>query len=44
MFFFFFLEKLATPTTQTPQGLISYASRADIKTESIHPEQSKGKL
>ena len=40
---FIISEKLATPTTQTSQTSIPYASRAEVKSESIQPEMSKGK-
>ncbi|XP_051167049.1 ecdysone-induced protein 74EF isoform X1 [Leptopilina boulardi] len=36
-----FSEKLSTPTTQTSQTSIPYATRAEIKTENIQPETSK---
>lgn len=37
-------EKLAAPSTQTSSTSIPYASRAEIKTENIQPEPSKGKI
>ncbi|KYM82383.1 hypothetical protein ALC53_07171 [Atta colombica] len=36
-------EKLAAPSTQASPTSIPYASRAEIKTENIQPETSKGK-
>ncbi|KAH0952599.1 hypothetical protein HN011_005133, partial [Eciton burchellii] len=35
-------EKLAAPSTQASSTSIPYASRAEIKTENIQPEPSKG--
>lgn len=44
LFKIIFLEKLAAPSTQTSPITIPYAARAEIKTENIQPESSKGKL
>ncbi|XP_043524825.1 uncharacterized protein LOC122536485 [Frieseomelitta varia] len=37
-------EKLAAPSSQASPTSIPYAARAEIKTESIQPETSKGKF
>lgn len=43
-FFFLVTEKLAAPSSQASPTSIPYATRAEIKTENIQPETSKGKF
>lgn len=38
------IEKLAAPSSQASPTSIPYATRAEIKTESIQPETTKGKV